>query len=94
MKYCVEYDSEDFINNRSNREVLDTCLVSINGFGTQRAEYYHCTAGYELAGSAARLTKEKWGYTWYENGCAYGRSFGNEDNAAAAYADFKSKWKV
>jgi hypothetical protein len=45
----------------------------------------HHTAGYECAGSCARLTDEKWSVTTMEDGSRYGNSFTSESEACIVF---------
>lgn len=70
-------------DERSVRTVLDSFLSK--RFNKPLYELVHKTAGYEPAGSCARLTKEMWGVLYDFQGSNHGCWFNNEAEARAEF---------
>ena len=74
----------------SKRTILDT---GAGAFG-RLFELVHKTAGYECAGSCARLTSEAWGSISYDrSGTTHGQWFKTLDEAKARFEQFTTPIK-
>lgn len=60
----------------SRRTVLDEKTVRGRSY-----RFWHCPAGYECAGNAARYTDEKWAILVNIDGASHGRTFRDYDAA-------------
>jgi hypothetical protein len=82
LPYTAEY-GEISVNGwpRSERTVLETRAA-------KGREYIlsHHTAGYEIAGSCARLAREYWAVRFRLDGAIHGRRFSNETDARDVFA--------
>jgi hypothetical protein len=70
-------------DERSERFVLDS--FQSKRFNRSWYELVHKTAGYEPAGSCARLTKEAWGVLYQINGVQHGCWYVSEQEARAEF---------
>jgi hypothetical protein len=80
-KYTVEYGSKDFENNQSVFTILEESQFT-NSCGIKfDVIFYHRSAGYKLAGSAAIWTDEVWGYQYQMDNSTHGRYWKDKETA-------------
>lgn len=83
LPMVVEYGSDLETNNRSVRTVLNEGKTKQG----RLLQFIHKTAGYEPAGSCARLTNKSYGVIWYVDGVMFGQWHKTMDAATRDFYD-------
>lgn len=74
---CVEYSDPRFDEYKGRARIVEE---------SQGVSFTHRRAGYYIAGSAARLENETWGYQFEFEGAKHGRRYACEREAREAFA--------
>lgn len=80
----MAYAIKEFHQLRPADYSVRTLIKAVTGRNGRDYTLHHVSRGYEVAGSCARFTEEKWSVTFTLGGCSHGRAFKTPQEAENA----------